>query len=268
MRPYEEQVFADFKKFANVAEYWPLYDSIVIGELIGSESTVPGWFSSFVNFSNRETHQMFKNRTTGVAGEQYTNLQNGDVMDFAYIIDSIGLSITGPPTYDVRVGSIDGQGEIPGSQDAILPQWWRADFPWHVGIQLKVQQDIRLELPAMACPSGLGGVGDGVGFQQLNALGAYGEVPWMFTQTTQGVPVLSNRMPLPERIGVPRTGNLEVILHIGEWARRILALISGPNQMVFNVTGASPFNTYFSRYMIGVSLFGQRLVQQRDQYHS
>lgn len=269
MRPYEQQVFADFKQFANVVEDWSLYDTIIIGELIGSEATVPGWFTSFVNFSQRESHQFFKNRTTGVAGEQYTNMQNGDVLDFAFIIESIGMMITCPPTYDVRIGSFDGIDQVPDSQDPVLPQWWRADFPWHTGIQLKTQQDIRLELPGMAAPAGIGGKGSGLGFQMQPALGTFGEIPWMFSQTTQGEPVLANRMPLPEPIGVPRTGNLEVILHVGEWARRILANISGPNRIVFNSSDGTPdFPNYYSRYMIQISLFGKRLVQQRAQYHS
>lgn len=267
MREYEVDVFKQFAEApANVKETWPLYDSIVIcNELLGSEASVPGWFTSFAAFGAKETHQFFKNRTDGTAGEAYCNMKNGDSMDFAYKIHSIGLEITGTPTIDAQVG---GDGTITAdTMDAIVPQWWRADFPWHVGVALKVQQDIRLETPAMGTPAGVGAFGGGVGMQQLNALGTFGETPWMISQTTQGIPLLRNRFPLPEVIGVPRTGSLEVILSVGEWARQILQAITGPHQFWINTTGGLTGENYFSRYIIRCSLFGERLVQQRAQYH-
>jgi hypothetical protein len=269
MREYEADVFKEFAEApANVKETWPLYDSIVIcNELLGSESSVPGWFTSFAAFGAKESHQFFKNRTDGTAGEAYTNMKNGDTMDFAYKIHSIGMEITGTPTIDVQIDSVDGNGITTDTMDAIVPQWWRADLPWHMGIQLRVQQDIRLELPVMAAPAGVGAFGGGLAFQQLNALGTFGEQPWMISQSTQGIPLLRNRFPLPEAIGVPRTGSLEVILHIGEWARTILQGITGPHKFFINTTGAAGGANYFSRYIIRCSLFGERLIQQRAQYH-
>lgn len=267
MRDYEKEIFSDFSRYANVVETWPLYDSIIIcNQLLGSESTVPGWYTTFANFGGRETHTFFKNRTDGTAGEMYCNMKNGDSMDFAYKIHSVGIEITCTPTYDVQIGAVDGVGEIDTSIDPVLPQWWRADFPWHCGIQLKVQQDVRWESPVMAAPAGVGAFGSGMSFQQ-NAVSTFGEIPWMVSQTVQGIPLLKNRQPFPEPIGVPRTGSVELILHVGEWARRILTNITGPHQFVINVNGSSPFNSYYSRYMIRASLFGERLVQQRAQYH-
>ena len=194
-------------------------------------------------------------------------MKNGDSMDFAYKIHSIGLEITGTPTIDLQTQDVDGGGIISNSVDAIAPQWWRADLPWHMGVALKVQQDIRLELPAMGCPAGIGAFGGGLGFQQLNALGTFGEIPWMISQTTQGIPLLRNRFPLPESIGVPRTGSLEVILNVGEWARNILQGITGPHNFFINLDGDPAGKNYFSRYIVRCSLFGERLVQQRAQYH-
>lgn len=267
MREYEQQVFRDFKQYANVVETWPVYDSIVIcNQLLGSEATVPGWYTTFANFGQRETHQFFKNRTDGTAGEAYCNQKNGDSMDFAYLIHSAGLEIMCTPTYDVQIGDVDGIGEIVTSIDEALPQWWRADFPWHVGLQLKVQQDIRWESPAMGAPAGVGAFGSGVAFNQAFP-STYGEVPYMISQTTQGIPLLNNRFPFPEPIGVPRTGSIEMIMHVGEWAREILQNITGPHEFVINNNGVAPFNHYYSRYVIRASLFGERLVQQRAQYH-
>lgn len=269
MREYEVDVFKEFAAApANIKETWPLYDSIIIcNELLGSEASVPGWFTTFAGFGAKESHQFFKNRTDGTAGEAYCNMKNGDSMDFAYKIHSIGLEITGTPTMDVQIGDVDGNAIIANTMDAIVPQWWRADLPWHMGIALKVQQDIRLELPAMGCPAGLGAFGGGFGFQQLNVAGTFGELPWMVSQTTQGIPLLRNRFPLVETIGVPRTGSLEVILTVGEWARQVLQGITGPHQFWMNLDGGGAGNNYFSRYIIRCSLFGERLVQQRAQYH-
>ena len=270
MKEYEREVFQDFEKYANVVETWPLYDSIVICQnLIGAEANVQGWFTTFLAFSGRETHQFFKNRTAGTAGEQYTNHQNSDTMDFAYKIHSFGCEFSCTPTYDAQVADVDGLGQAPGTMDAIIPQYWRVDLARNCGVQLKVQQDVRYEAPCMAAPPGYGSFGGGLGFTYPAILPTgHGDRPWMGSQATQGIPILSNRIPFPEPIGVPRTGSLEVILHVGEWAREILRNITGPHVMIMNsVDGADPPLWAYSRYIVRVSLFGERLVQQRAQYH-
>jgi hypothetical protein len=266
MREYEKPIFEEFEKYANVVETWPLYDSIVVCEqLYGSEASIPGWFTTFAAFGARETHVFFKNRTDGTAGEPYTNHKNADTMDFAFKIHSFGVEVAGAPGYDAQSPP---DGGTQASQDFVVPQWWRADFPRHCGIQLKVQQDIRVELPVLACPPGYGAMGSGYGGTYLNALGAFAEIPYMTGNATSGVPLLANRYPLPEPIGVPRTGSVEAVLHVSEWARTILQSITGPHQMVINSNdGAAPYVFAWSRYLIRVSLFGERLVQQRAQYH-
>jgi hypothetical protein len=268
MREYEKPVFEEFEKFANVVETWAVYDTIIVcKEFYGSEANAPGWFTSFVDFGSRETHSFFKTRTDSVAGEQYCNLKASDVMNFAFKIHSLGLEVTGIPTTDLQQTDVDGFDIT--KPDQIVSQWWAADFPRHAAIQLKVQQDIRVELPAMGCPPGYGALGAGVAFGHTDAVApAYGDIPFMTNATVQGVPLLSNRYPLPEPIGVPRTGNVEGILHVSEWARYILRNITGPHEFVMNSDSGTPSYRFFeSRYMIRFSLFGERLVQQRAQYH-
>lgn len=273
MREFEIPVHKEFANLPpNAKEFWPIYDSIVIcEELIGSEVNVPGWFTTFANFAAKETHVFFKNRTDGIAGEQYTNMKNGDTMDFAYLIHSVGIAVFCTPGFDCQVGAIDGTGLLADRIDAVIPQYWRADFPWHLGIQLKVQQDVRLELPVMAACPGYGESGGGTAYQQAYPVpplpNAFGEVPWIAVNSTQGVPVLKNRFPLPEPIGVPRTGSVEMILHVGEWARLNLQQITGPHRIFINVDGTESGNFYYSRYIIQASLFGERMVQRRAQYH-
>lgn len=266
MREYEKPVFEEFSKYQNVKEVWPLYDSIVICPVFyGTEVGLPGWFTSFAAFGAREQHVLYKGRTEAVAGEQYCNMKNADTMDFAFIASSIGLEITGPPTLDTDQVSVDGGGVL--FPDAIIPQWWAADFPRHCGLQFKVQQDIRLELPALSCPPGYGVVGGGTSFESA-AIQAFGDIPFMTNAVSDGTPLLSNRYPFAEPIGIPRTATIEVVLTVGQWARNILTAITGPRYMLMNSNDGTPgYRFARPRYVIRVSLFGQRLVQQRGEYH-
>lgn len=268
MKDYEKEVFADFRKYANVVETYPLYDTIVVSEVqLGSESSVPGWFTTWAAFGARQRHSFFKNRTAGVAGEWYSNLNNADTMDFAYKIHSIGVEFTGTPTNEAQYGGVDGSDIIATTIDAISPQWWRTELPRHSSLSLKVQQDVRYESNCMMSPPGYGSRGSMFGFQQVRPT-TFGEIPWHVNFTTQGAPVLWNRVGLPEPIGVPRTGSVEVVVELEQWARTTLQGIDGPHTFVMNsLDGASPYPNYYSRYLVRVSLFGERLVQQRAEYH-
>jgi hypothetical protein len=139
-----------------------------------------------------------------------------------------------------------------------------------MGIQFKVQQDIRIELPALHAPPGYGVSGGGTAFPQLPTIApAFGEIPFCSTNAQQGVPLLNNRYPLPYKIGIPRTSSIEGILHLSQYARDILTTMgTAPQNFVFNsATGAAPYTFFQKRYMIQFSLIGERLVQQRAEYH-
>lgn len=264
MKSYERQVFQDFEKYANVVETWAIYDSIVISKIqYGSEAQVPGWFTTFALFGQRETHDFFKGRTEGTAGPQYCNLESSDTMDFAFKAHSFGIEITGPPTFECD----NSEGDV-SFPDAIVPQWFTADLPRHMGVSFKVQQDVRIELPSMAAPAGYGAVGGGVSWGEPPAIGAFGDIPTLTNATVQGVPLLRNRYPLPHPIGIPRTATIQGTLHVSQWARDILTGIDGPREMVLNSsTGDPTYPFFYTRYVIRMSLFGERLVQQRGQYH-
>ena len=269
MKPYEAEVFADFKKYANVVEAWALYDSVIIDQLAyGSESNVGGWFTSFHLFGQKETHSFFKTRTEGIAGSQYCNQQSADSMDFAFIADSIGLAVMSPSP---NLECIPSPGEgTPGDiyrADDLISHWFAAELPEHMAIELKVQQDVRAEIQAMSCPPGYGAMGNGASHNWFGTPG-YADFVFLTSPVTQGVPLLSNRYPLPSPIGIPRTATLEGILHVSEYARSVLTNIRGPEQYAFNTEdGLPPYDFFTRRYVIQMSLFGQRLVQQRAQYH-
>ncbi len=269
MKDYEVEVFEEFEKYANVVEAWPLYDTIIVcRQFFGQEQSVNGWFSSFVTFGAQETHSFFKVRTEGTAGLQYTNQQSSDSMDFAFIADSIGIAIQAPaPDRQGDSGAPDGTAGDLVFADDMISHWFASELPRHMAIQLKVQQDIRAEVNCMDCPPGYGALGSGTSFPMQGPLG-FGDIPFMTNSVVQGVPLLSNRYPLPSPIGIPRTATIEGILHISEYGRNILANTYGPRDFQFNTQEGTPPYTYFpARYMIQFSLLGQRLVQQRGQYH-
>lgn len=269
MRDTDKQVAQQFAQFANVVEAWPLYDSIVISKTFyGNEIGQDGWFTSWANFGNQETHRFFNIRTES-AGDAYCNMQSADTMDFAFMAHSIGIAIQAPaPNVEGHAQTVqEGQAGELGGNDSFLPHWIASELPNHMGLQLKVQQDIRIELPTMGCPAGYGALGSGTATDYASAA-VYGEIPIHENAVVQGVPVLENRVPFPTPIGIPRTASIEGILHVSEYARNVLQSVKGPDDYQFNTDdGAPPYSFFQKRYVIQLSLFGERMVQQRGQYH-
>jgi len=265
------------KPVLNVAESWPIYDTIcVCNTFYGSESVESGWFTSFNTFADKETHSFFKSRTEGNIGLQYTNKQSLDTMDFAFEAYSAGLSFFAPGIRNL--GKINS-----GAWDTLdtgSAHWWEAELPRHCAIQLKVQQDIVAELPAMMASPGYGPQGGGASqeHEEINYVGPNGVVNPQMPATmnwamTQGVPSISNRWRFPKKIKIPRTSTIEAILHVSDYARGVLAAIndsSGPHNYVLpaGIDQGQTWTEYPARYGIQFSLIGKRLVQQRAQYHS
>lgn len=268
MQETEKKVFEEFRSFANVVESWAIYDTIVLCRTFyGSEANVQGWFTTFDDFADHETHSFFKLRTRGSAGLQYTNLNSVDSMDYAFICHSIGIAFWGPPSVDTDYQ--DADGAIPIFSDSLISHFWQSDLPRHVGVSLKVQQDIRAEANAMMMSPGYGVMGGGTAYESTAAVApVHGDIPFQTSAVCQGVPLLSNRYPLPVPIGIPRTGTIEGIIYLSQYARATLNTVAGPNDFLFNShDGTAPFNFFPTRYAIQMSLFGERLVQQRAQYH-
>lgn len=268
------------KAVANVAETWPIYDTLcVCNTFYGSENAQAGWFNSFANFAAQETHSFFMQRTLGSIGLQYTNKATVDRVDFAYDAFSIGVQFFAP---GVRtLGSLVGGGLH--HRDNFSAHWWESELPSHCALQLKVQTDIVAEGPAMLFSPGYGAHGSGAAFEHedIVVVGPNGALnasynPVMNWSMTQGLPVLSNRFEFEDPIGIPRTGSIECILTVSEFARELLAELgtgvgggNGPYNYIFQ-TGAGPvaYTEYPARYGIRVSLMGLRYVQQRAQYHA
>lgn len=267
--------------FANVAEAWPIYDTLILSSTFyGQEASVQGWFASFVAFSQQERHSFFKSRTEANASLAYCNKQTADSMDFASEVYSIGCAFFAP---GVRVLMAD-TNPSPNYQtiNTQIAHWWECELPRHCSVELKVQQDTILEVPAMACSPGYGPVGGGASFDhpavgriESQGTGQADYHPVMNMSVTQGVPDIKNRWPFPLPIQIPRTATIEIIVTVSEYARDYLSRLTALNpQYVFGgIDGVSPdptvppYTIFPARFGIQVSLLGKRLVQQRAQYH-
>ncbi len=270
----------------NVAEPWILYDTVIISKnMYGKEISCPGWFTSFQGFAQQETHSFFKSRSEGIAGSAYNNQQSPDMMDYAFIAYSIGLTFFAP---GVRL-----LGNLGALRTQILrcysgaAHWWEVELPNHVGVQFKIQNDVVSEGPAYDYPPGYGPSGGGGAMEISN--GTIPNISNLLTHTaffnnagTQGVPIFANRHIFKEPIEIPRTSLIEGVINLGAIARSICSLnlaptIAGVAQfpdyiipMVDATTapGIADYKTAPARFGIQMSLLGKRLVQQRGQYHS
>lgn len=252
--------------YTNVAEGWGLYDTLCIcGTNYGQESA-QGFFRSFVNFAGRETHSFFKQRTEGNIGLAYTNKQSADSMDWPYTIYSIGCRFFSPVTKNL--GSVVEGGWT--EWESSIAHWWEAEMPRHCALQFKVNEDIILEAPCMALPSGYGPVNGGTSYEHENvyedqATEVYGPVSNVVTN--QGVPELTNRFKFTSHpIEVAKMNTIEAILHVSTYARNILLNSAGPLSYVFK-NSEGGLDSFYSRFGIQISLMGKRSVQQRGQYH-
>lgn len=270
------------KQVANVAEAWPIYDTLcVTPQYFGTEADA-GWFNNFTDFAQKEQHSFFMQRTIGNLDLAYTNKATADTLDFAYSSLSLGVSFFAP---GVRtLGKLVDEDNF-NYMDNFSAHWWESELPSHCAVQFKVQTDIVSEGPAMLYSPGYGPSGGGASFEheEINATPPNGVVNAQYPAVqnwamTQGIPSISNRFRFPRSIEIPRTATLEVIIHVSDYARAILTDLSdglasgdGPFNYIFvdSVSAGVPkYSEFPSRYGIQVSLMGLRYVQQRGQYHS
>lgn len=264
--------------YQNVAEAWSVYDTMILcPTFYGQESSVQGWFQTFVAFSQEERHSFFKSRTEANASQAYCNKQTADSMDFAMEVYSLGCAFFAPGVRTLMATTdADPTYQTINSQ---IAHWWEVELPRHCSVEFKVQQDTILELPAMAAAPGYGPVGGGASFEhersgRVSPQGVFNPdyLPVMNMAVTQGVPTPKNRWPFPKPIQIPRTATIEAIVTVSQYARDYLSNFANLNpQYVFGgISGAPadpPYTNFPARFGIQVSLLGKRLVQQRAQYH-
>lgn len=258
----------------NVAEGYPLYDTVVVcSELYGKEKSIPGWFTTFVDFADNERHTFFKGRTIGNSHLAYTNLDSADNVDFVYTMVSLGVRFIAPVCPD----GINSTLESPTYLNENSIPWWLWDLPKHCGFDFRVQQDIIVENSCIAMPPGYGPRGGGG--SQPEEFGATTDAPntqaWRVTTGNNGEPVIDCRFPFPNPIKIPRNASIEANIYPSRYARYIMGQMDGPRDVVLLTEGqaqtpaaVTDYYDYPNRFAIQVSAFGYREVQQRGQYHA
>lgn len=266
----------------NVGESFCLYDTMVVSDqFVGSEANVRGWFRDFPTMGQQERHTFFKDRTEALASLAYCNKQTSDLLDFAFEAYSVGVQFRAPTIRNLGDRSATRYIDT-FNWSTQVGHFWEVELPRHCSIEFKIQQDSVLELPCMAASPGYGPVGGGCSFahDQISEIpGQNGSPlagfykPVMHAAITQGVPQLSNRFAFKEPKQIPRNAPIECIVTVSEVGRWMLQNLPGWWYYKFNdathPTPANPglnYRDFPSRFMIQVSLFGRRLVQQRGQY--
>lgn len=235
------------KPYTNVQESWPIYDTVLISPVYyGKEQNQNGWFTSFLGFSQQESHQFYKARTAGSSHLAYNNMGSADNIDFVYKAYSFGVRFFAPVCPDGYYDTITDPNKptIRAMQES-LNAFWIWDLPRHCGVDLRVQQDVVLENCCMATPPGYGPRGGG-GVQSGNldldhyALNSYfesqGEIvdsywwwqqqaqdPWQVVIGSQSEPVIDCRFLFPNPIKIPRNSTIEANIYVGLYARNLLA---------------------------------------------
>ena len=267
--------------FENVREAAAIYDTLVVSPVwYGSEAKVKGWYEDFPAMAAQERHIFFKDRTEASASLAYCNKQSADVLDFAFKATSIGVAFIAPGVRAIGDRSAGTGEEFNWATQ--VGHFFETVLPRHCSMEFKIQQDVVLELPCMAASPGYGPVGSGAAFQhQVVGLDEVAVppnpdyMPVMNMSVTQGVPRLDNRFSFPTVKDIPRTATIEVTVKLSEIARNYLANLPGDWYYKLGgdplrpraINGYNNYNEMPARFLIQVSLFGTRLVQQRAQYH-
>lgn len=265
----EEEVRKIMKDKVNVAETWTLHDTILVcNTFYGAEQNINTWFNSFTAFSRPERHFFFKNRTKGTAGLTYSNRNNADTMDFAFVAFTWGISFFGPSVAIQGTPTApDGLAGDVAEIDPYSTVYWQSELPNHSAIQLKIQQDVVAELPCSQCMPGYGPAGGGGAAFDLASPVFNASTPIMNNVITQGQPFGTNRWRFPSPLGIPRTASIEGILDMSQYARDALGNMDGPFDIAFQSQAGGPAYTFFpGRFGVQVALHGVRMVQQRGQY--
>lgn len=246
----------------NVLEPWAIYDTIIIcPNLYGTESSVPGWFTTMAGFAARDRHTFFKGRNEANCGIAYCNMQTQDKLDFAFHCFSIGLRFFGACSMIEEI-VVDGTNQMQ------LSPFFMYDIPLHSGVDFKVGQDSKLEANSYMMPPGYGPYAIGIGNGKDAYTGATLGLPIALQVGTQSAARKKNRYHFDTPIPIPRNEVIEATLYLSEVLTRFMANMGGPgfNSSAYFDAGLQK-ESYYTRYGIQLSLYGVREVQQRGQLH-
>ena len=253
------------QQYANVGEHWPLYDTVLIGvDSRGDDPQVPGWYPTLaaLGAANR---MFFFNQRTRANGLAYCNLDVRDQMPYGFRIYSGGCRFFASSMTE----ALNPDDTANWWTSNYVPHIFSVDLFRHCDFTLRVQQDDILKTTAALVPPGYGPSGGGVGRGQISGQ-FVAAVDNCYSVVSQSHPNLDNRWKFPNPIEVPRNAALSVEMIFSEYGRQLLqAMVK--QRFQDSVTGnghaEDQGNQSKTYYGIQVCLVGERLVQQRGQYH-
>jgi hypothetical protein len=248
------------KAFANVAENWILYDTVLIGGFVSSMDYNTGWYTTFTAAAAATQIPFFnvRNRSHGIP---YNNQDTRDQLPYVFKIYSIGVNFFAPSTTTYFTGSTT----IFAAQ-TLSNSLFEMELPKHCSLTLRTNQDERLIANSLMTPSGYGVIPGGVAQGDYETAYTYPNVA--HTSFSQGVPELTNKWGFPKPLEIPRTANLSVTLRLSEYAQHLLTQLPGPYFQPMRNLADDDYTDSYGCAGIQVTLGGVREVQQRGQYHA
>lgn len=252
--------------YSNVRENWVLYDTVLIGTDPRSGQNTPGWVQTLAALGLLN-QLFFFNQRTRADGLPYCNLETRDQMPYAFIIKSAGVRFF--CSYQSENSAITAGGSAWYMENTV-PHIFLTDLPNHCSFRMQIQQDDVLKSVVPLVPAGYGPAGGGYGqTSPISEMTVAADK--CYSAVTQSTAHITNRWKFPTRIKVPRNAALCIELQFSEYARGLLqAMVKQNIQDAMSGNGhvANADHDSKSFYGIQVSLIGQRLIQQRGQYHA
>jgi len=179
----------DATRRLRAVEYFPWYDSVVVGPGANDQST--SWFNSFAAMANSDRILFFRGngRTVGLS---YSNNAN-ERLDFAYTIYGAQVDFFAP------IGTVRGDSDPIDFE--IMPLKWLHDLPQRLSLTVKIAgTDELFTVPAVKFPAGGGVLG-----QQII------DPPNQMTHPgINGLPMAQNMWVAPEPFELPASQTLTV----------------------------------------------------------
>lgn len=252
----------------NVKQQALMYDTFGVWPTGSGNAMIPdGWVESYPEMGALSQIPFFnvRNRTAGL---MWNNQHKRDSMDAGFIIESLGLDFHAMP-FTSSINDWTTNYEL--IVDDYMSHVFMVDLPRHIGVRVKVQQDVVLKTHAFFCAPGYGLTGGGYARGQASDFSALtNDNGWDHhcSVNSQGVPSLDNRWAFPEPLEIPRNASFSVELELNEYVRGLLIAMEDDEGTFFgdidgddDIRELRPFST------IQCSIFGSELVQQRGQYH-
>lgn len=251
----------------NVRENWMIYDTVMI--TAERDESVAGWFNNWAAAGAANSWSFFNVRNRNV-GIPYNNQDVRDQMPFAMRIHSIGVSFWAASMTTFQVWNA---GYDDFAYDDVVNHIFANDIPRHCGFTLKIQQDERLKITVPMVPAGYGPHGDGWGRGSVAYNGAPGVAPISvlpdvaLNVQSSSSPHMAHRWAFPNPLEVPRRASLSVDIQATEYAKQLLQAMPPSTFMVAGAEDETTGTMIHDLAGIQVSIMGDRLVQQRGQYH-